>query len=285
MSTSQIDFIKPLSWGQAAYDNFASLQEELINFESENIHLTISSQEKLNRTFLFLIMCLYRLCEQCGKELSITVSKKIYQHLDKMSFIQNPQITITRGAELRFKHLGEKEDISIISKDIVKGMPVELSPRLYEDMVSKIGEMFNNAIEHSEAPHVFGGRYNKPGKKYCFACYDTGIGIVEKVRQFKKDKSLTDEAALSWALAPLNTTIENSSIPRGQGFSLLQNFTSTNRGIIRICTGRVLYTFDSKTGYKGHYKKLNHNFSGTLFEMDINTDEVPYQYEGESSNE
>lgn len=280
-----IDFTKPLSWGHLSYDRFADLQEQLIKSKGANINLTISSQEKLNRTFLFLIMCLSKLCEQHGKELHVVVSKKIYQHLNNMSFLDTPQISISSGATLRFKHLDDNNDTVIIATDIVEGIPVALSSKLREDMVSKIGEMFNNAIGHSEAEHVFGGRYNKPGKKYCFACYDTGIGIVEKVRGFKKNPYMPDREALSWALEPFNTTVEDPSVPRGQGFSLLQQFTSANKGVIRICTGRVLYTYDCRDDVKEGYISLQHNFEGTLFEMDINADERQYQYRGETDNE
>jgi hypothetical protein len=187
---------------------------------------------------------------------------------------------------MRFVCLETDENTLNLAKLIVDDMPVVMSSRLNEDMVSRIGEMFNNAREHSNAKHVFGGRYLKSGKKFCFACYDTGIGIPDRVRQFFADLKKTkpnDDNALRWALEPFHSTVTHSNSPRGQGFMLLQEFASLNRGVIRICTGKVLYTYDCVNGTpsEGKFQELRNTFKGTLFEMDINADDRQYHYRGE----
>jgi len=160
-------------------------------------------------------------------------------------------------------------------------MPLKLSPKLHEDMVSRIGEMFNNAREHAKAKNVLGCRYTKPNKMFCFACYDTGIGIVNNVQTYLS-KELTDRQALEWALARLNSTVHDPGKPRGQGLDLLKEFANVNGGAIRICTGCILYTYDGNSK-KETFKDLKNHFMGTLFEMDINAFDGIYSYKGESS--
>nr|AGS53975.1 ATPase-like protein [uncultured bacterium contig00259] len=272
-------FNEPLSWGNAAYDNFAKLQQELMTSKHNNIRVTITWDGRLGRTFLFLIMCLLDLASQHGKMLHITVPSKVYQYLNDMNFLEKPQFSITPGTEMRFRKLNDDEEVLLIAKEIVENIPVGLSPKLHEDMVSRIGEMFNNAREHANAKRVVGCRYTKPNKKYCFACYDTGRGIADNVRSFC-GKDIPDMDALKWALKPYNSTVPNPVVPRGLGLELLKQFAEINTGEVRICTGHVLYTYNGKTK-KARFFPLANSFMGTLFEMDINAYGGEYHYKGE----
>jgi len=274
-------FEKPLVKGVSAYDNFAWLQHELIRFEQRVINIKIDWEGQLGRTYLFLIMCLFYLANQYNKMLHVHVSKKIYNYLNDMKFLEEPQLSVTPRGDLRFRLLSQHEDTISMAMDIVENIPASLSTKLYEDMISRIGEMYNNAREHANAKHVLGCRYSKPGKKYCFACYDTGIGIVENVKEYHKNygKSLTDKEALAWALAPFNSTVKGRRIPRGQGLNLLiEKFARTNRGKIRICSGKVLYEYNGETDM-ARYMDLRNCFLGTLFEMDINAFDGKYGYQ------
>jgi len=280
-----LTFNKPLVKGLSAYDNFAGLQQKLITLNETDIKISIDWNGRLGRTYLFLINCLGYLALEHGKNLNtFNVSNKIYNYLNNMKFLEVPQLSITPN--LRFIRLNQKEDTLDMAKNIVKNIPAELSPKLYEDMVSKIGEMYNNSREHANAKHVLGCRYSKPGKKYCFACYDTGIGISKKVRNYheKTEKEFSDKKALEWALAPFNSTAERRIGPKGQGLDLLKNFAKTNKGEIRICTGKVLYTYKGETNTE-EYRELKNRFWGTLFEMDINAFDGKYSYRGENNNE
>jgi hypothetical protein len=279
-------FSDKLCKGRIAYDNLAKLQNDIVKVEGRDVSLTIATDGRFGRTFLFLIPCLYYLADQHDKKLGTEVSKNVYENLGRLLFIDTSHTQyLGSGNKMRFVRLETDENTLSLAKSIVEDMPVTMSSRLNEDMISKIGEMFNNAREHSSARYVLGGRYRKGGKRFCFACYDTGIGIPERVRQFRmnSETSLGDENALRWALEPFHSTAHRTNNPRGQGFKLLQDFASVNRGVIRICTGKVLYTYDCVKGTpeEGKFQKLKNAFQGTLFEMDINTDDRRYQYKGE----
>ena len=286
MSIARITFSEKLCKGRVVYDNLAKLQNEIILAKDNDVFLTIATEGRFGRTFLFLIPCLYYLAEEHGKKLETIVTKTIYENLGKLSFIETKHTrSLGLSTKMRFERLETDEKTLNLAKLIVDDIPVTMSERLNEDMISRIGEMFNNAREHSNASHVFGGRYRKSGKRFCFSSYDTGIGIPARVRQFldKTETEIDDESALRWALKPFHSTAPHVNNPRGQGFKLLQNFASLNRGVIRICTGKVLYTYNCVNGnpLEGKFQKLRNEFQGTLFEMDINTDDRRYQYKGE----
>jgi len=178
-------FDKSLVKGITGYNNFVSLQQEVLQAKQKTVSVNINWSGQLGRTYLFLIKCLLYLAHQHDKTLHITVSNKMYAYLNEMKFLEDdPHFDIeVEKKSLRFRRLNQDDHISI-SKDIVDNFPTELSPKLYADMVSRICEMFNDAREHSSASHVLGCRYSKQHKKYCFACYDTGIGLIENVKTY-----------------------------------------------------------------------------------------------------
>ena len=284
MIIAQITFAEKLCKGRIVYDNLAKLHNEIITSVDDNVYLNITTEGRFGRTFMFLISCLHSCADQYGKTLIINVTRRIYEGLARPSISDTHQMhDLGVGKEIRIVRLETDENTLNLAKLIVKDIPVDMSQRLNEDMISKIGEMFNNAREHSNALHVFGGRYRKKsGKRYCFACYDSGIGIPERVRRYLS-LSLEDQDALRWALKPFHSTAPQSNSPRGQGFKLLQDFTRLNHGVIRICSGRVLYIFDCtrEDPGEGKFQELLNSFHGTLFEMDVNTDDRRYQYKGE----
>lgn len=137
-----------------------------------------------------------------------------------------------------------------------------------------MGEMYINALDHSEAKTVIGGKYFKQRSRYCFCCYDSGVGIPRKVQRFLRETQgigyMSDTEALQWALKRGNSTTREYGIPRGVGFYTLQSFAAANEGVIRICSGKAFYEF--RKG-RGRIFELKDSFVGTLFEMDIFQDD------------
>ena len=275
----EIAFGKKLCKERIAYDNLAELQDIIFNASSDMNLLNITTEGRFGKTFLFLIRCLPLLSDQFGKSINITVSNVLYENLCKTRFLADTRIKLGHVGVLCFEQLHDVKTTLDLTKRIVNDIPVDMSERLREDMISKIGELFINAHEHSNAKHVLGGRYTKSQGKYCFACYDTGIGISEKIRTFLtyNKNEFSDEEALKWALERLNTTVVTSNKPRGLGLDLLRRFCRANAGVIRICSGNTLYTYDCR-GVEpvDKYQLLKNLFRGTLFEMDINTDDRKY---------
>ena len=136
----------------------------------------------------------------------------------------------------------------------------------------KQDEMYNNAIEHSEGI-VLGTKYFKLQKNiYNFSCYDTGVGIPQKVISTINNIESNREA-FEWAMTDGNSTI--AGVPRGLGLGLLKSFVQANDGRIRVCSGNILYEYSRKKGK--NIIELNNQFYGTLFEMDIISDN-DYEY-------
>lgn len=152
--------------------------------------------------------------------------------------------------------------------EIPNEAPVKMSPKLASIFISRAGEMYNNAIEHSKG-NVLGAKYFRNQKNtYCFACYDDGIGIPNNVMSTREE--ITSQLdAFRWAMIDGNSTACDG-IPRGLGLGLLKSFVRANEGVIRISSGNVLYTY-KKDNTENYYELKNH-FYGTLFEMDIIAD-------------
>ena len=137
-----------------------------------------------------------------------------------------------------------QQDIFDIVTDITAQAPVEMNENLSEIFISKVGEMFNNATEHSNAKYIIGAKYFKNKRNiYCFSCYDTGIGIPDKVTSYISS-TLSDIEKMRWAMQSGNSTAnENWKIPRGIGLELLIKFAKVNDAVIRLCSGNVLYVY------------------------------------------
>jgi hypothetical protein len=277
---NEILFDEKLSKGRVAYERLASLQHRIVNTNEEELSVQMQNAGRCGKTFVFIIACLRYLALTHKKRLKIFVPPKIYNYLGDLDVLRSPESLDQKG--YRFT-VFKSNDVLIDSvKQIVAEIPVSLSERLCQDLISRIGEIFNNAFEHAEAEYVIGARYPKPNRKYCFTCYDTGVGISNKVRCFLKNSELTmsDQDALDWALNRRNSTAADKTKPRGQGMALLHEFANLNKGTIRICTGKTLYTYSGEKG-SVTWAKLKEPFIGTLFEMDFNADDKRYKYKSE----
>jgi hypothetical protein len=238
----QIDFTEGLSKGQIVYDRLAKLQNQILDTPDEEVEVHFLNLGSVGRTFTFIIGCLPLLGKQHQKTVRLFLPPRIMKHMEYMDiydYYSNPATKFQR-----FQHIeNNSEDVASLVLGIVKDAPITMSEGLKELLVSKIGEMYNNAFEHSKATYVLGGKYFKSRGLYCFSCYDTGIGICKNVRTFL-DEPITDPEALEWAIKPQNTT--NPEYSRGLGLSVLLEFAKVNKGEIRICTGNVLFTFSER---------------------------------------
>jgi hypothetical protein len=259
--------------GKAAYDNIAELHNELCKCTDKTVVIKLTHNGRVGRTFVFLIGCLIELGKKNDKQVRLRLPERIMNHAEDMDILQ--YYNTNRSNLLQFRLIKSKKDVLDIAREIVTSAPVTLDSTLEEPLVSKIGEIYNNAVEHSDTEYIMAGRYYKARingrKRFCFACYDAGIGIIEKIRNYfkKNDRDSDDKELLEWALAKGNSTSENDKIPRGLGLDLLLSFAKANDGVVRICTSRIL--FEQKNGNK-KFSRLKNSFKGTLFEMDIIAD-------------
>ena len=282
-----IEFSEPLCKGATAFDRIAFLQEKIRESDDSEIVIHMENGGRTGLTFVFLIGCLPLYAEKFNKKLRILVTPKIYRLLSRINVIdyyQPPTLasdsySIDQNNLLKqpaFKKIQTATDIIAFVNTIQMEAPIQLTEEAQELLTSRIGEVYMNALEHSSANIVIGGKYFKFQKnKYCFSCYDDGIGIPMKVNGFFKDNGvnmISDKEAIEWALQKGHSTSENDVIPRGVGLDLLRSFAKSNKAAIRICSGSALYSLTS-SGKEG-YLSLNHSFDGTLFEMDLFSDSI-----------
>ena len=261
-----------------SYSRFAGIQQKIITSSETSILVDVNIETRLGLSFLFCISTLPLLAQSCGKDIQIFCNKKSKQLFYNGGYISEDifnQESIDIAPSLRdsARVITNVNDVLTLVTEIKKDAPVEMSEKVAEIFTSRVGEMYNNSIEHSGGEYVIGGKYFKNQKNtYCFACYDTGIGIPQKVIS-NINTSFTDSEALQWALKRGNSTANQSTgmfVPRGLGLDMLRGFAKANDGTIRICSGKTLYIYNNKKGEQ--YFELNNSFAGTLFEMDIIAD-------------
>lgn len=267
----RIDFTEPMYSSSISYGRLAELQNKIIKAD-EKCEINFDIKSRIGLTFIFYIATLPLFAECNNKSISITCNTKILDLLYKCEFIKE-RITDTNydvAPLLRDNTvlIETSDDVVQIVSKITKEAPVKMSEDLLAIFASKIGEMYNNAMEHSESEYIIGAKYYKNQKNvYCFSCCDFGIGIPQKVMHSHSE--ITDsKKAFEWAMKPGNSTV-NSGVPRGLGLGLLKNFAKANNGVIRMCSNDVYYEFKNGQDY---IKQIDNTLSGTLFEMDIIAD-------------
>ena len=71
---------------------------------------------------------------------------------------------------------------------MIKQIPINATERVKDTVVYLLGEVYNNAVEHSESKYVIGNCYDdRDNARICFFCYDASIGIIESVRRYLKN--------------------------------------------------------------------------------------------------
>lgn len=256
---------------KSSFERFAELQQQIINCQDKDITLKLDIQERLGMTFVFMFSTLSFLTENQTKKIKVTMNEKTFKLFKRIGFFEKESYTTNFDySDLIIRdtnNISGPDDVFKTVTEITKEAPVKMSDELAALFISKAGEMYNNALEHSEG-NVFGAKFYKYQKNiYCFSCYDNGLGIPQKVMN-SKTEIVSDIEAFKWAMKKGNSTV-NEGIPRGLGLDLLNSFVKANNGKIRICTGKVLYVFDSKGP---RIFELKTTFKGTLFEMDIIAD-------------
>lgn len=258
-----------------SFERFAELQNKINNID-DDICLMLNIEKRLGLNFAFLFSTLPFLSEKFNKKIYLKMNPKTFYLFQKIGFFENIEHEINNDYCQQIKDesniIQQSNDVFKIVTEITKEAPVKMSDKLSAIFISKIGEMYNNAIEHSEGI-VLGTKYFKLQKNiYNFSCYDTGVGIPQKVISTINNIESNREA-FEWAMTDGNSTI--AGVPRGLGLGLLKSFVQANDGRIRVCSGNVLYEYSRKKGK--NIIELNNQFYGTLFEMDIISDN-DYEY-------
>lgn len=158
-----------------------------------------------------------------------------------------------------------------------KGIP-HMSPELLRKFYESIGELFANAVMHSESRlGVFTcGQYYPRKNRFDFCITDAGEGFEGSIlRAF--GRQVDSVRAMRFCLAEGNTTKRNE--PGGLGLKLLKKFIEYNQGRIVIVSRQAYYEFSNG---KDYILPLEAPFPGTCINIEINTaDSKSYQLSNE----
>lgn len=261
----------------ASYSEIARLHQEIKDSPELELELSLTSNLIIGQVFLFHISNLPFVASKYGKYICIHCCQKLKNRFIIAGFLSKNCRNLPENIDMspyftekayRITH-GESDVVRSLVTNVPREAGVEMSERLSEMFTSQLGEMFINATEHSQARHILGAKYVRNARTiYCFSCYDTGVGIPQKVMAAVPTIKNHKEA-LVWAMKLGNSSVaqENASIPRGLGLGLLHEFTRANNGAIRIATGKIYYEYTSNK--KVGFHELSHDFIGTLYEIDI----------------
>lgn len=267
---STINYNESICWGKASYDKIATLQNQVIRSDAENIELVLDISGKLGLTPAFLIAVFPKLAELYGKKLKIICSNTVYRkliNLDAIGYYNNENCDTKNPSFIRLKRQDEIIDLIF---SILNDAPVFFSKDLQFEFCSKLSELYMNAFQHSKSEYIFAGKYNKNPKRFCFTCYDLGIGFGGSVNEFLgNDSKISDIDAIRWSLETGNSS-SLEHVSRGIGLTLLKEFVIVNEGTMTIVSGKGVYSL--KNG-KETFSELKSPLSGTLFEMEIIADD------------
>lgn len=213
------------------------------------------------------------------------VAPTIQKILSKNAFLSNygfPAISDTYGTVVPYKRFDRKDDryfASYVNQYTQgKGIP-SMSPLLKRKFHEAIGELFANAITHSESRlGIFAcGQYFPNNQCFDFCIADAGSGFVGAIqRAFGME--VDSLKAMKFCLKEGNTTKRNE--PGGLGLKLIKDFIELNKGRLVIVSNSAYYEF-SHDGEK--FEELGSFFPGTCINIEINTaDRSTYHldYEG-----
>lgn len=162
-----------------------------------------------------------------------------------------------------------------------KGLPA-MSIALQRKFFESLGELFENAVMHSESRlGVFAcGQFYPNKRRFDFCLCDAGAGFEGSIaRAF--DLRVDSLKAMRFCLGEGNTTKRDQ--PGGLGLKLLKRFIKLNKGRIVIVSYSGYYEFVDGVD---RYENLSHSFPGTCINIEINTaDSCSYQLNNETTSD
>lgn len=175
--------------------------------------------------------------------------------------------------------------IHYLNEEWLRRSWLSISPRLLDEIVGAVWEIFTNAFEHSETRHgIFTCGQKYPSlNQLNLTLVDFGIGIPVNVRRYAKQKGrdsdcIPSDKALQWAFTKGSST-KKGKRNAGVGLDLLKEFIRLNKGTLE---------FYSNDGYvfigndKEIYESGLPGFEGTAINLMLRCDEKYYHFSDET---
>ncbi len=247
-------------------DKVWKIFDEVRKSTEKNIELNFSECTSISNTGLTILAALGPLCNQNNKEISLDVGNNS-EWID--SLIDNSILekeNTKKKKTIPFRLINDENTINGVLRDLRFIEDIKnLSVPFFSEIYSKLYELCANACEHGKnnIGAVCNGSCNK--QYFTFTVFDFGIGIVKKVNTYF-DNKLSSREALEWAFKYSNSTLQDLSLPRGAGFTLIFDFIQKYKGQLIIYTNNMYYSF--KNG-KAYFKELDFFVPGTLITITI----------------
>ncbi len=230
-----------------------------------------------------------------------SMSQVIREQLVQNNFLNNFSKADFDGYE-RGNYIGYREHSDYLdaneiahhlSEEWLTDEKLSMSGDLKNAIVSKIFEIYMNAYGHginmegSEISLVTScGQYIKKDRFLRLTVLDFGKGIVNNVKNYLGNTTMSDVDAMEWALKRGNSTRTDSvekDMPRGLGLDLLIDFVRVNKGFLTIASNKV--TVHISSDGSSITEPLKVPIFGTMVSITINCDNRHYKFVSEQPDE
>lgn len=260
-----------------------------ITSQALNVNLDFSNCEFVNSNAVAYLAGLVKLIEASGGNVYIdlnSLSSQVRNYLGDNNFLAHCGFDISPRYEnvIPLRQDISQDDINFseyLETNWLGNGWVQCSQKLKDAITSKVIEIYSNAFEHSQSKiGTFScGQFYPGDRTLKIALIDFGIGIVQTVRNFKKNAEIPAHNALKWAFLS-GTSTKNVMIQnRGFGLDVLKSFIRENSGKIEVYSnqGYVVINKNIET-----YAPFATNFNGTLVSITIKCDNRYYSLQSEA---
>ncbi|MCD8417978.1 hypothetical protein J2Q11_09920 [Tenacibaculum finnmarkense genomovar finnmarkense] len=152
------------------------------------------------------------------------------------------------------------------------------SEKLGDKIKENIFEIFENARTHGKCNYIHTCGHFK-NNRLSIAIVDSGISIINNVKNHLKDKQIKSCDCIQWAMEKGNTT-KNGNIPGGLGLDIIFQFINLNKGRAQILSSDGYW--ELKSGKEPIKEILKYGFDGTIAILEFNlNDNNSYQLTSE----
>lgn len=275
----QLILNKEYRLGITSFEKFAQLQNEIQNIDKPHIVIDCINTTYISPAFATLFGSLPHYGEFYRKKVSIKyneyTAKRYILDIGLDKYYTNSGTP--HSASVPFSSLdGENYEAKAMSSinEILKQIPRELDKNTEGELISVLGEIFNNAKDHSglkEDSHIklyYCGYWNAKRDSYIVSIYDTGVGISQNVKKYLR-KSISDAEALEWAFTDGNSTENKNDMDfaRGIGLNSLEKFFSDSNGILYVGSGNAICAIKKR---KKSVHSIKFPLHGTVYVFRIN---------------
>lgn len=222
----------------------------------------------------FFDAVIYQLKLDCGHEFYLDFQdiKKRFDIFIRNGFLSDSEGQFSpighKGSEVRLTRFLSDQDecfYAYLDKQLFDHQAFKNNSSIKDDLINHFFEVFVNIQLHAQTDHpVFAcGQYFPYHKSLKFTLVDLGVGFLEPISKFTRQKITEADKAIIWALDGNTTKIDQ---PGGLGLSRIKMYCDKNKHSFQIITDG--YCWGNNLGLL-NLKKLSH-FPGTTITLEFN---------------